>query len=141
VTPGDGVVLGIDPGRSKAGYAVVDSSGTAVTAGIVPIERLQVCVRELLAAHRIDVIALGGGTNARPVKTALAELGPPIHWVDEYETSRAARVLFFEENPPRGWRRLVPIGLQLPSRPIDDYAAILIARRYLARGVEPRPPR
>ena len=141
MTAGGSAVLGIDPGRSKAGYAVVDASGTAVTAGIVPIERLQVCVRELLAKHRIDAIALGGGTNARSVKAALAELGPPVHWVDEYETSRAARALFFEENPPRGWRRLVPIGLQLPSRPVDDYAAILIARRYLARGVEPRPPR
>jgi len=141
VTAGGGAVLGIDPGRSKAGYAVVESSGTAITAGIVPIDRLHVCVRELLAAHHIDAIALGRGTNSRPVRATLAELGPPIHWVDEYETSRAARALFFEENPPRGWRRLVPIGLQLPNRPIDDYAAILIARRYLARGVEPRPPR
>lgn len=141
MTPGGGTVLGIDPGRSKAGYAVVEASGAAVTAGIVPIERLHGRVRELLAAHRIDAIALGRGTNARPVRETLAKLGPPIHWVDEYETSRAARALFFEENPPRGWRRLVPLGLQLPSRPIDDYAAILIARRYLARGVEPRPPR
>jgi RNase H-fold protein (predicted Holliday junction resolvase) len=140
VNAGGGAILGIDPGRSKAGYAVVDVSGTAIAAGIVPIERLQACVRELLSLHPVGAIALGRGTNARPVKKALEELGSPIHWVDEYETTRSARALFFEENPPRGWRRLIPLGLQLPARPIDDYAAILIARRYLARGVAPRPP-
>jgi hypothetical protein len=28
----------------------------------------------------------------------------------------------------------------VPGGPVDDYAAILIARRYLARGVTPVPP-
>ena len=87
--------------------------------------------------------ATGGvdGDRARAAARTLARsrprsraLGLPIHFVDEYETSRAARELYFAEHPPRGWRRLVPIGLQLPPRPIDDYAAILIARRFLARG-------
>jgi hypothetical protein len=35
---------------------------------------------------------------------------------------------------------LIPLGLQMPSRPIDDYAAILIARRFLAREVKAGPP-
>ncbi len=48
------------------------------------------------------------------VKAALEGLGLPIHFVDEYETSRAARELYFADHPPRGWRRLIPIGLQLP---------------------------
>ena len=135
-----GAVLGIDPGRSKAGYALVDASGLAIKMGIEPIERLQARLRELLLVHPVVAIALGRGTNGRRIREVLIELGPPVHWVDEYETTRAARTLFFAEHPPRGWRRLVPIGLQMPGRPIDDYAAILIARRFLARGVDPRPP-
>ena len=91
-------------------------------------------------ARRVTAIALGRGTNARAVKAALEGLGLPIHLVDEYETSRGARNLYFADHPPRGWRRLLPIGLQLPPRPIDDYAAILIARRFLARGAEARSP-
>jgi hypothetical protein len=51
--------------------------------------------------------------------------------VDERETTLRARALYFADHPPRGWRRLIPLGLQLPPRPIDDYAAILIARRFL----------
>jgi RNase H-fold protein (predicted Holliday junction resolvase) len=135
-----GAVLGVDPGRSKAGYALLEASGAVVAAGIEPIERLSARLGELIRARPVGAIALGRGTNARPVKATLEVLGLPIHLVDEYETSRAARELYFAEHPPRGWRRLVPIGLQLPERPIDDYAAILIARRFLARGAEARSP-
>lgn len=131
-------VIGVDPGRSKAGYALLDAAGTVVTAGIEPVERLPACLRELARGRDIAAIALGRGTNARPVKAALAGLGLPIHLVDEYETSRAARILYFADHPPRGWRRLVPLGLQLPGRPIDDYAAVLIARRFLAREAAAR---
>jgi RNase H-fold protein (predicted Holliday junction resolvase) len=133
-------VVGVDPGRSKAGYAIVEASGEVLAAGIEPVERLEARLRELMTVYRATAIALGRGTNARPIKSALERLGLPIHLVDEYETSRAARVLYFAHHPPRGWRRLIPLGLQVPDRPVDDYAAILIARRFLARGAEARPP-
>ena len=134
-------VIGVDPGRRKAGYALVEMSGTVITAGIEPIERLPSCISGLAALRPIAAVALGKGTNARAIRAALASLGLPVHLVDEYETSRAARALYFREHPPRGWRRLVPTGLQVPSRPIDDYAAILIAQRFLARGAAARPPK
>ncbi len=133
-------VIGIDPGRSKAGYALLDDAGAVVAAGIEPLDRLDVCLRELLAVRPVKAIALGKGTNARPIRMTLEALGVPIHLVDERETSRLARDLYFAEHPPRGWRRLIPLGLQVPGRPIDDYAAILIGRRFLARGDEAGPP-
>ena len=139
MTPSD-AVLGVDPGRSKAGYALLEPSGAVLVAGIEPIERLPACLGELISTRRVAAIALGGGTNSRPIKAALETLGLPVHFVDEFETSRAARDLYFAEHPPRGWRRLLPLGLQVPQRPIDDYAAILIARRFLARGAEARSP-
>ena len=133
-------VIGVDPGRSKAGYALLDASGGVVAAGIEPIDRLPARLGALLHGRRVTAIALGRGTNARPVRASLETLGVPIHLVDEYETSRGARSLYFAEHPPRGWRRLLPIGLQLPPRAVDDYAAILIARRFLAREAEARSP-
>jgi RNase H-fold protein (predicted Holliday junction resolvase) len=133
-------VLGVDPGRAKAGYALVDASGAVVTAGIEPLEALAGRLRELIGGHRVAALALGRGTNAGAVKARLEGLGLPIHWVDEFETSRRARGLYFADHPPRGWRRLIPAGMQLPPRPIDDYAAILIARRFIARGVEGKSP-
>jgi RNase H-fold protein (predicted Holliday junction resolvase) len=139
VTPAR-LVLGVDPGRTKAGFAVVGSDGGVVARGIESIERLQARLGEVLAGAEIAAIALGRGTNGGAVRGLLEGFGLPIHWVDEFETSRAARCLYFVDNPPRGWRRLIPIGLQLPNGPVDDYAAIVIARRYLARGLTRPPP-
>jgi RNase H-fold protein (predicted Holliday junction resolvase) len=139
VTPGR-LVLGVDPGRVKVGFAVVGSDGGVVGRGIETIDDLPARLTRVLASGEIDAIALGRGTNGGAVRRLLEGFGLPIHWVDEFETSRAARCLYFVDHPPRGWRRLIPLGLQLPNGPVDDYAAIVIARRYLARGVTPPPP-
>ena len=125
-------VVGVDPGRSKSGYALVRSDGSVIEAGIVPTAELEDRVRRILQERPADCVAVGSGTHSRDVCAALAPLGLPLHVVDEYDTSRRARALYFADHPPRGWRRLVPLGMQLPPRPIDDYAAILIARTYLA---------
>jgi RNase H-fold protein (predicted Holliday junction resolvase) len=134
-----GLVLGIDPGRSKAGFAVLRSDGGVIASGIEPLGALRDRLSPIVAGGGIDTIALGRGTNSRAVRGLLDGLGLPIVWVDEFETSRLARTLYFADHPPRGWRRLIPVGLQLPDRPVDDYAAIAIARRFLERGVAPSP--
>ena len=36
-----------------------------------------------------------------------------------------------QENPPKGWKKLIPLGMQVPPVPVDDYAAIVIGRKYL----------
>lgn len=136
----DGAVLAIDPGRRKAGYAVLSALGTVLEAGIEPVGELEQRVAELLGRIDVERIAIGRGTNGRAVGRVVERFELPIFWVDEFETSRAARSLYFVEHPPRGWRRLIPIGLQVPGRPVDDYAAIVIARRFLARGLGAQPP-
>ncbi len=124
-------VLGIDPGTRKVGYALVARSGTAIEQGIVALEEIDALVRRLAGNGAIEAIALGHGTNAEGLRERLLVLGVPMTTVDERETTLRARALYFQENPPRGWRRLIPLGMQLPPRPVDDYAAVLIARRYL----------
>ncbi len=128
---GSGCVLAVDPGSRKAGYAVLDPQGGVLECGIVAIGELAPRAAAAVARHAIATIALGRGTNARAVAAALRALGPPVREVDEFETTRRARELYFREHPPAGWRRLLPVGLQTPPRPIDDYAAILIGRRFL----------
>jgi RNase H-fold protein (predicted Holliday junction resolvase) len=127
-------VLGVDPGSAKAGYAVVGPGGQILTLGVEPLDGLVGRLRDVLGSYPVEAIALGGGTRARDLAATLRALELPVHFVDEFETSRRARELYFREHPPRGWRRLIPTGMQLPPRPVDDYAAVLIARRYLAQG-------
>jgi RNase H-fold protein (predicted Holliday junction resolvase) len=125
-------VLGVDPGTRKVGYAVVGSDGSIFARGIDEMNAFSGRIPVLMAAHGISTIALGGGTNVGPVRLALAGIDVPVELVDERETTIEARALYFAHNPPRGWRRLIPRGLLLPPDPIDDFAAVLIARRWLA---------
>ena len=128
-------MLGIDPGTRKVGFALVeDAESPAIARGIEPLDSLVARITPLLARHPISAVALGSGTNATRLAGMLESLGVPVHVIDETDTTYRARALYFAEHPPRGWRRLLPLGLQVPPGPIDDYAAMLIARRYLARG-------
>jgi RNase H-fold protein (predicted Holliday junction resolvase) len=133
-------VVAVDPGRVKAGWAVVGEDGGIIDAGVVALEQLPGCVARAVAENRAATVAVGRGTNAAAVVRSLKDAGLPIALVDEFETSRRARELYFREHPPRGWRRLVPQGLLTPPRAVDDYAAVLIARRFLARENERKRP-
>ncbi|MBV9149142.1 MAG: crossover junction endodeoxyribonuclease RuvC [Candidatus Eremiobacteraeota bacterium] len=125
-------ILGIDPGTQKAGFAVVEqTSSTPLVVGIERLEHLIDRVRQLLENYKVQAIALGRGTHASAVAQMLSSIDLPVHLIDEHETTWRARALYFADHPPRGWRRLIPLGLLLPPRPIDDYAAVLIARRFL----------
>jgi RNase H-fold protein (predicted Holliday junction resolvase) len=103
--------------------------------GIAPLADFRARLDELRAGFPIDMVAIGHGTNAMVVSAAVREAGLPFALVDERETTLRARARFFIDHPPRGWKRLMPRGMLLPDRPIDDYAALLIAERYLRLGV------
>lgn len=125
-------VLGLDPGTRKCGYAVVTAvDAPPLTLGIAPMETLAERLRDVLAATPVALAAIGRGTNAAAVSAVVRALGVPVELVDERETSLLARARYFRDHPPRGWRRFVPRGMLLPDRPIDDYAALLIAERFL----------
>ncbi len=131
-------MLGIDPGTRKCGFAVVREPFAApLELGIVPTGDLASTVADLAARFPIRAVALGRGTHASQVAALVAGLDVPVHLVDERETTLLARQRYFAVHPPRGWRRLVPRGMLLPPRPIDDFAALLIAERLLASDAEP----
>ncbi len=132
-------ILGVDPGTRKVGFAILDGAGETRDLGIELIGDFGARVKGLLERWTFTTIAIGTGTNARTLGRELAGLGIPVIYVDERETTLRARSLYFADHPPRGWRRLIPLGMQVPPRPIDDYAAVLIARRFLADGGNPGP--
>ena len=125
-------VLAVDPGSDKCGVAVVDSQSGVLAQGVVPTRVVAEIVADWQAQHRAEVLALGGGTATKQVRRLLKELPLPVEVCPEAHTTERARRRYFQENPPRGWRRLVPVSLQTPPIPVDDYAAILIAEDFLA---------
>ena len=126
------MILGIDPGTRKCGYAFISAPRVApVALGIAPTSDLKETLALLVERYQPVRIALGGGTHASVVEAILADFGLPIEIVDERATTLLARARYFAANPPKGWRRLVPRGMLLPPRPIDDFAAVLIAERAM----------
>jgi hypothetical protein len=50
---------------------------------------------------------------------------------DEYRTTELAKGEYWKANPPKGWRRLIPVTMQVPPVPVDDFVAVILARRFL----------
>jgi len=137
VTPGEEAsapVLAVDPGRDKCGLAVVERNGRVLYQGIVATAKVAEAAAGLVGDHGVGQVVVGDRTAAKEVCRALGAARPPMTptLVDEHRSSEEGRRRFFRDNPPRGWRRLLPISLQTPPHPYDDYVAVLIAERYLA---------
>ncbi|MEW6277316.1 MAG: pre-16S rRNA-processing nuclease YqgF [Candidatus Eremiobacterota bacterium] len=125
-------VLAVDPGRRKCGLAVVSDQGV-VERTIVPTEDLEGTVRGLLGRHSPGAVVVGGSTGSREVVSRLNKiLTQTPRVVDERHTTERARRRYFRDHPPRGFWRLVPLGLQVPPVPYDDYAAVVMAEEFLA---------
>jgi len=89
-------------------------------------------------AQRFDVTQLlvGDSTTSQSMADTLRQALPGVNLelVDEKGSTLAARALYWEANPPRGWRRALPLSLLEPPEPVDDFAAVVLARRFF--GVE-----
>lgn len=127
-----GAVLAIDPGRDKCGIAVLTAEGTVLYQEVIPAERLVDAAMRLVAAHDPTII-MGSGTTSAAAKRRIEEAGGgDVVLVDEYRTTDEARRAYWKKYPPRGWRRFVPRGMLLPPEPVDDFAAVILAQRFLA---------
>ena len=131
-------VLGVDPGRDKTGLAVVGSDGHIHFRVIAETSRLAQEVEPLVSQWMIQRIALGNSTSSKTARAAIETLihkrgwqNVEIEMVDETNSTLEARTLYFEANPPRGWRRWIPFSSQVPPVPVDDFAAVVVARRLL----------
>lgn len=124
-------VLAIDPGRDKCGIAVLSPQGDVLLHEIVPTGALETRVSELAAEYAPRII-MGDGTTSAATKARIEVQVGAVTLVDEYRTTEEGRRLYWAENPPRGWWRLVPRGLLTPTVPVDDFAAVALARRFLA---------
>lgn len=125
-------VIAVDPGRDKCGLALVSSDRRVLHKAVVPATDIGEIVRRLLHDHPGAVLVLGDRTAAKDIGIALDErVQVSAVLVDEHRSTEQGRRRYFQDNPPRGWRRLLPLGLQTPPCPYDDYVAVVIAERYL----------
>ncbi len=125
-------ILAIDPGREKTGIAILKNSDV-LEHKIINSDELVQIIKSLLEKYIIKTIIMGNGTSSKKKYDLLKRefMDRDIVLINEYRTTDEARKLYFQENPPKGWKKLIPLGMQVPPVPVDDYAAIVIGRKYL----------
>ena len=125
--------LGIDPGRSKTGLALVDGAGKILKLHIADSQNIDNEIVEFIQKSCPVQIVLGNGTNSSNIGEAVQRVLPnmEIAVVEEAHSTEEARTLYWQENSPQGWRKLVPLGMLVPDVPLDAYAAVILVRRFL----------
>ena len=149
------IVLGIDPGRDKTGFAFVNLQGGLIASGIFATNEhtrffaalkdgsesftqwLTEGEADSLPAKIISsvkFIAIGDGTHSREFAAIVRENLPCEKLtVDERNTTLEARSLYWKIHRPNFLLRLLPKGLRVPKRVLDDLAAWAIALRGLKK--------
>lgn len=141
--------LGIDPGRSKTGWALTDEAGALLASGIVAAVDVALLLDALVFAEkRVPVVPLegrwppsledgpleivvGSGTGSAAVVRCLEARSMPFVVVDEAFSTLRGRELYWRLHRPRGLLRWLPRGLCLPPRDIDDLAAWALVLHHL----------
>lgn len=129
-------ILGIDPGRSKTGLALTEADGKILNLHIAATAAIAEELRAFVGEEPLAMIIMGNGTHSKTIAKVVQQLYPltKLHLVGEAHSTEDARTLYWQENPPKGWRRLVPLGLQVPPIPLDAYAAVIQVRRWLQQN-------
>ena len=124
-------IIGIDPGRDKCGVAVLNQSGEVLFEKVIATEEFSIAVEKLSAQFDLTVAILGNGTTHKAAEKILRENNLSVKVVDEKHTTEEARKLYWKKNPPTGWRKILPISMQVPPEPVDGIVAEILVKRFL----------
>ncbi len=132
VKPDFTTLIAIDPGRNKCGVAAVKKSGELLHKEVCETTRVVSVVLELINQYHSPLV-IGDGTYCKEIEKQLRDAGlENISVLNEKNLTERARAFYFKENPPKGLRKIIPLTLQTPPVPYDDYAAWLLALDYLS---------
>ena len=127
------MLMGIDPGRNKCGIAILTKEGEEVFKDIFRTSNLSKKIEELLNEYQIEKCILGNGTYSDKVFNILDLLidKKKIKFIEEENTTYLAEQKYRKENPPLGLQFLNKIIICKPNKPLDDYVAVLLVKKYL----------
>ncbi len=136
-------ILAVDPGQDKAGLALTDGDGEPIWLGILAIENFAEEFEELFDGelsgqlNELEVVVIGDGTGSEVLEEILKSVlksetrfikinewgstDEAIELYRQYEKTGPIKNIFFKIF---NWR---------PESPIDQYAALVLARRYLKK--------
>ncbi len=128
-------ILGFDPGRDKCGIAVINPSPYQIIYHqVIASSQAIATMKQLCQQFAVELIVMGDGTTSKNWSEQIkAQLSNTIKVVaiDEKNSTLEARDRYWQMYKPKGWNSLLPTGLRVPPRPVDDIVAIVLIERYL----------
>lgn len=144
------MILGIDPGRGKTGWAITDELGQLLLSGIFPtvesesfFQGVEQLSPEIIAPYVLEgkvgeiggiylnECVVGNGTGKELLFSLAQTLPLRVKLVPEKGTTLQSRDLYWRIHPPKGLQRILPAALRVPPRDVDDLAAWAIVLRHL----------
>ncbi|HOI81698.1 MAG: endonuclease [Thermovirgaceae bacterium] len=149
------MLIAMDPGTEKFGWAVSSDTGDLLLSGVLPIDEIDEWAKAVLrgdtsfleeraverSAARPDrsfpgFVIAGSGTGSAKCIRRLASSGLRVEKVPESFSTLRGRDLYWRIHPPRGFHRLVPKGLLVPPRDVDDLAAWSLILEFIGGNKE-----
>ncbi len=118
-------IVALDPGQN-IGLAVVGFDKKLLESSMLSFEELEAYI-----FPEDRTVVLGDGTGSKDIQALLDGRGISYELVDEEGSSLEARSHYFTAKPPTGLWRFLPKTMIPVNEPIDNYAAYVIALRYL----------
>ena len=134
-------VVALDPGRNKCGLLLADIATNTVLQGMVipsteVLDQLRAWMEDDQGENaQISDLVIGDGTSSTILQQQLPT-SLKVRIVDETGTTLRARYRYWQLWPARGWKRLLPLGLRIPSGDLDAIAALVILENDLGRSLQ-----
>ena len=126
-----GIVISIDPGKSKCGLVLAEISEKKVyKAIIIKSELLENYVKNLITAEDISQIIIGNGTTSKEIRKELNFFKKQIITFEEKNTTFRAKARYFEIFPISGLKFLFPREVFIVNKNLDAISALIILEDY-----------
>ncbi|MCU0544624.1 MAG: pre-16S rRNA-processing nuclease YqgF [Oscillatoriaceae cyanobacterium Prado104] len=123
------MILGFDPGKDKCGIAVMSRDKNVSYHEVVKSDEAISTIQSLCKQFPVQLLVMGDQTTSKSWKQKLTQSLSPfikIVQIDERYSSLEARTRYWQMYPPEGLSRLIPQGMRIPPRPVDDIVAIVL---------------
>lgn len=121
------MIIVIDPGTQKNGLAIMPNAQTVLYKAIIPTKEIIAEIKTLHSKYPQAKIVIG---NSAFGKNLSKDLSADLEFIDEKNSSMEARKLYWEDHPPKGLWKIIPLSLRAVPCPIDDYSAVILGQRY-----------
>lgn len=129
----DKQILAVDPGKDKTGLAVLFEDGRIAEKKVSSTLSVIEDINDLVYRHGIKLIVIGNGGPGKFIEKKISALllKADTIFINEKGSTLEARKLYWKNNKKKWFLALIPSSMILPPEAYDDYAAVVIGKRYL----------